>query len=271
MQDARDTGRARAIPSTSRRSLLAGASAALVAGAATFQKPGPLPWRNGPRPTEPVQPMPGFGAAGDDTELVALVDQFWRHDAALDAWNADRMNETEGERHNNAWWNCCRAMTGITPQTEAGRRAKAAVALAALEKVQDSQHDVEGLVRAALAESGDRPQAEPAPDPDANLIALCDRLTVNRRAWVALIEARHSIEDERRTEPENNRLHAERLRLLDQIEAAGSARTLAGAGALARAALADAPLGVDGHWEVTEDYGWLALLAAERLTGETEA
>jgi hypothetical protein len=107
--------------------------------------------------------------------------------------------------------------------------------------------------------------------PDAELIRLCNRLVANRAEWLALINSRHTIEDEKRTEPDNARLLAERHALLDQIEAAPDLSTMAGAAAMARAALADAPLGVGGHWEATEDCEWLALTVAEYLAQETVA
>jgi hypothetical protein len=104
--------------------------------------------------------------------------------------------------------------------------------------------------------------------PDAEQIRLCDRLAANRAEWFALINSRHTIEDEKRTEPDNDRLLAERRALLDQIEAAPDLSTTAGAAAIARAALADAPVGVDGHWEAREDNEWLALTVAQYVARE---
>jgi hypothetical protein len=104
--------------------------------------------------------------------------------------------------------------------------------------------------------------------PDAELIRLCDRVVANQAEWLALINSRHTAEDEERTEPDNDRLLAERHALLNQIEAAPDLSTRAGAVAMARAALADAPLGMGGHWEAQEDYGWLALTVAEYMVRE---
>jgi hypothetical protein len=104
--------------------------------------------------------------------------------------------------------------------------------------------------------------------PDAELIHLCDRLAANRAEWFALMNSRHTIEDEKRTEPDNDRLLAERRALLDQIEAAPDLSTMAGAAALARAALADTPVGVNGYWEAREDNEWLALTAAQYVARE---
>ena len=103
---------------------------------------------------------------------------------------------------------------------------------------------------------------------DAELIRLCDRLTANRMAWLTLFASRHSVEDERRTEPENERQSYERDTLLDQIDAAPQLSTMAAAVAMARAAIADAPLGLDNHWEARSQHEWLALMVAEFLAGE---
>jgi hypothetical protein len=92
-----------------------------------------------------------------------------------------------------------------------------------------------------------------------------------RRVGLALINSRHTIEDEERTEPDNDRLLVERHALLDQIEAAPDLSTRADAATMARAALADAPLGRGGHWEATEDCDWLALTVAEYLVREGAA
>jgi hypothetical protein len=104
--------------------------------------------------------------------------------------------------------------------------------------------------------------------PDAELIRLCDRLAANRAEWFAIMNSRHTIEDEKRTEPDNDRLLAERHARLDQIEAAPDLSTMAGAAAMARAAMADTPVGVDGHWEAREDNEWLALTVAEYVARE---
>jgi len=99
------------------------------------------------------------------------------------------------------------------------------------------------------------------------LIALCDELVANRTAWLTLMVSRNTAEDERRTQPENDRLCGERGAILDRIEAAGAPTTAAGAQAVARAALADAERGWDGHWEAREHCERLAMLAAAFLAG----
>jgi hypothetical protein len=71
----------------SRRNLLTGASAVLLAGAAIaaahgaeFQKPDPLPWRNGPRPPEPP-----VLASDPDAELIALLATLKQQNATIAA------------------------------------------------------------------------------------------------------------------------------------------------------------------------------------------
>ena len=83
-------------------------------------------------------------------------------------------------------------------------------------------------------------------------------MVANRTEWLALVNSRYAIEDEKRPELDIDRLNDEGHALLDQIEAAPDLRTMAGA-----AALADAPLGLGGHWEAQGDYDWLALTVAE--------
>lgn len=110
-------------------------------------------------------------------------------------------------------------------------------------------------------------RAAPTGD-DAELIGLCNRLVANRAEWVALCQSRHTLEDERRTEPDNQRLNDELRAMLDQIEAAPDLSAMAGAAAMARAAIALTPLNKAGdHWEASEDNEWLALTVAEFLAG----
>lgn len=134
----------------SRRGLLAGGAAALVAGAAAFQKPGPLPWRNGPRPTEPVQPMPEFGAAGDDAELLALHRTFLTQHAIVQAWNAGEVTEEIGEAAHDRWWECVEAMVDIPATTPEGLWAKAETALLATDLTGGHGGSDEELVRSVV-------------------------------------------------------------------------------------------------------------------------
>jgi hypothetical protein len=96
---------------------------------------------------------------------------------------------------------------------------------------------------------------------DAEIIDLCERLVANRAEWRPLLETRHTLEDERRTEPDFWRLVAARKALIEQIGTTPDLATLAGASAMARAALADSPLNnAEDHWEAREDNEWLALM-----------
>ncbi len=249
MQPARDN--AQTHPKSSRRALFAGGTAALLAAAVTTAAH-----------SAPVE-------TGTDAELLALAAEFWRHNDKIEQWNAGRIQEAEGERHNCSWWDCCRAMTGIVPQTAAGRQAKAAVALVALEGVQDCQHDVEALVRAVLAENGGRAARSigpdhppiPAPDPDAELVAICAEFVAADADLRASDAA--SFEDDEVSGAINRRWYG----ALDRLTPI-QARTQAGRRAKADAAyLALKSTGI--HGDQREET--LALAALAELTGRASA
>ena len=77
MQDARDTGRTRAIPQPSRRFMLTGSAAALIAGAAIATEAHGAP-------------------AGADAELIRLLDTLKRQDATIAAIEAEGRAITGG-------------------------------------------------------------------------------------------------------------------------------------------------------------------------------
>lgn len=218
-------------------------------------------------PPKPGHDMPAFGAAGDDAELMALVAEFWRHNAGLDAWNAGHITEEIGEQHNRAWWACCRAMTPIVPQTAAGKAAKAAVALVALEMVQDDQHDVEKLVRASLAENGRRPQSGATRDPDAELIAICDRIAATYREQRLICIADPWAPDKGPHHARWEALWHERQSLEDRLYDTETPVTIAGAQAAARAALAGAERTNKGELTYRHETDWLLLALAEFHAG----
>jgi hypothetical protein len=121
MHTARDTGRARALPTTpdtSRRRLFATAASALVAGAALATA------AHGAPVTDP---------SGDDAELIRLHQELVAQTAVVQAWNDDLMSEPAGEAANDRWWEIVNAMWPIKPVTLVGVVAKAAAARLVLE------------------------------------------------------------------------------------------------------------------------------------------
>jgi hypothetical protein len=109
--------------------------------------------------------------------------------------------------------------------------------------------------------------AAAAPDTDAELIRLCGEVVAIQDRINALYRVRHTVEDERRTEPELSALYATQQERIDLIEAAGGLpATLAGARAIAQASVAIAPLDRGGETEFEGgDAEWLALTVVKFL------
>ncbi|MBN8926749.1 MAG: hypothetical protein BGO51_08170 [Rhodospirillales bacterium 69-11] len=96
---------------------------------------------------------------------------------------------------------------------------------------------------------------------DADLIAVCERLLAANRDVMTLYKRRStmSFEDEAATDPEMDALAKRENAVLEELDQVGtSPKTMAGAVALARAALSQAPLAVDGTIEYADDAEWLA-------------
>jgi hypothetical protein len=89
-------------------------------------------------------------------------------------------------------------------------------------------------------------QSSTLANPDAALIALCDRIVALNDAELALYEVRHSIEDEKRTEAALDALLDERTVIVERIQEMPDAATVDGLRAMARASLALAPKRLDG-------------------------
>ena len=113
------------------------------------------------------------------------------------------------------------------------------------------------------------PIASTKPDPDAELIRLCDLFTENEAKQRGLFVTVHD-EDARDLllEP----LSIEWRGLLHQIEQMDGPTTMAGARAMARAALATCPRDINGDLEVGGDpEGWFHICVAQFLVGSTTA
>ena len=123
----------------SRRGLLAAAASALVAGAAIAT-------------AAHGAPVASPGLAGADAELLALYRSFLAEHATVTAWNAGRVPEEIGEAAHDRWWACVDALLEIPAHTPAGLAAKAAVALCAVNDVEDPRNGADELARVVLAE-----------------------------------------------------------------------------------------------------------------------
>jgi len=104
-----------------------------------------------------------------------------------------------------------------------------------------------------------------ADGPDAELISLCDRLVTLEAARRTILYAQHTTEDEHRTEPELDVVCDEQQAVFDRITALPEPVTLAGARAMARAALSQAPIDRDGSLSPMDDAEWLAFGAVTFL------
>jgi hypothetical protein len=101
---------------------------------------------------------------------------------------------------------------------------------------------------------------------DAHLIGLCGQLHALHDAFSDLFDRRQTIEEEQATEPEMMALFERQHALLDAIEDAGPPTTMAGATAVARAALALYPdRDAEGTPMAQDDSHWLLLVACEAL------
>jgi len=114
MHTARDNGAVRAAttPNPSRRAILAGSTAALLAGAAIATAAHGAP----------------VALPSDDAALLRLHQELVAQTAVVQAWNDDKISEAEGEAADRHWWEIVNAMWGIKPTTPAGAAAKAAAA-----------------------------------------------------------------------------------------------------------------------------------------------
>jgi hypothetical protein len=105
---------------------------------------------------------------------------------------------------------------------------------------------------------------------DAELIAACDELVRIDAAWRAFVGWRgHSIEREQQTQAEFERATAVWRTAVDRVYDAGEITTHAGALALARAAVAIAPLRLDGSFLIDTHAGIFGFDVLEFLTGST--
>jgi hypothetical protein len=149
----------------------------------------------------------------------------------------DRPNQTHGDDH------------AYGSNTTPTRRSALGLSAAAI---------IAGLTKPAIASAM-------SPNPDAELIALCDLFTQNEAKQNGLfVTIRNDDERDVALEP----LSAEWRSLLDQIEQFDGPATMAGARAMARAALATCPVNLDGSLQMGGDpEGWFHICIAKFLVG----
>ena len=136
-----------AIPS--RRGLLAGGTAALLAGAAIATA------AHGASVASP-------GGAGDDAELIAVCQDFHAADAVVAALDAsDAEDDAIAEPVHERWYSALERLTAIQAQTPAGTNAKAHAAYVALKSTEPGMglQREEAAALAALADLLERASA----------------------------------------------------------------------------------------------------------------
>jgi hypothetical protein len=112
-----------------------------------------------------------------------------------------------------------------------------------------------------------------ATSPDAELIALCNRLVAIRQAELALTEQlpTESLVDEDEIEDALEQLDAEHRPLATLIYKHKRPTTIEGARAMARAALPHISKCADGSMVLTDIGEWLSVRVAEFLSGSVVA
>ena len=108
-----------------------------------------------------------------------------------------------------------------------------------------------------------------APSSDAALIALCRRLAAIRDDWQAVLNVRHTIEDEERTEAQLALISAEYTAVIERFGALERIRpaTWQGIQALAAAVLAWVPRDRKGQVDCSDDCDRMALAVVEAVAG----
>ena len=103
-------------------------------------------------------------------------------------------------------------------------------------------------------------------NPDADLIAACDRIVAIEAEQEAIYAGQRTADDERRTEPALDNLYAEAQVVIRRIYDAPETETLAGLAAMSRAARALAPKEMDGSLSYPAgDAEWIAFEVSRYL------
>jgi hypothetical protein len=225
----------------------------------------------------------GHGAqpAAADAELIALAHEFLAYDARLLAFNRTEIDtpESEWEAVHPRWWQIVDRMTELPAHTEAGRVAKASLLPSvmrdtcgasmepaerlALSLVRDMLDPMAPALVAFAAEQERAAEQDarytPAPpriSPDAELIALCDRLVEIEAQRCIVFD---TIADDAAQDAATAPIDQERLQIEARLYGIGDPQTLAGTCAMSRAAIAEASKQSDGTMMALDLHTWLAL------------
>jgi hypothetical protein len=249
-------------PRPSRRGLLAGSTAALLAGAAFVA-------------AARGAPVASAVATGDDAELLALCAEFHRvHAAVIAARGYDALQEAALDERLDV----SDEIQQMPATTLSGHRAKASVAVVLLRESNggdgSNSNDVDFAFDALLEIAGEAHAANSAADgaagPDAELITLCNRLVAIAAEEAVIFKTVAEEDDQDRAlEPTIQ----EYRQIEDKLTELGNPTTHAGTRAMARASVAWAPRDPDG--EITAGVAglaeWLAFGVVESLAGRTAA
>ncbi len=219
-------------------------------------------------------PAPVPPTASVDAELLALAAEFQIVDARLMAINEEinadttgtmSMDKGEPSAVHDRWWATVNQVIELPGHTVPGWAAKAAVIPAVIRDVADSGDGTPDINLALSLARDLTGQADPGSD--AELIRLCDRL-VEIDAEERAILASTDEDDGGPLKPRFDALNVEWRAIDERMCDVADPVTRAGALAVARAAVAQAPKQTDGSFSATELAEWLAFTAAKWFAQE---
>jgi hypothetical protein len=235
---------------TSRRAMLGGAVSAVVAGATIATA--------------------GHGATlatGADAELLDLCAAFHRQDTVAAALHEDALEAALEQR-----WGISDRIQRIPALTEVGRRGKASVAVVLMRENNggdDFASADDAFAYAALRDiAGEATKGDALPNPDADLIALCDRLVVIEAQRCQVL---HTIKEDDAQDVALAPIDEESRQIEARVYELGDPVTPAGVAAVARAAVAEAVKNLDGTLQIRDLSDWLALTVVEHMAGRASA
>jgi hypothetical protein len=209
-----------------------------------------------------------------DAALLKLCAEFHRLHAVAYAMPREA-DEAEMAAALDRRWAASDQIATIPATTDAGRRAKAAVASALLDEwgALETSHTII-FARNVLRDIGGAGglDLDQTPNPDAELIRLCERIVANRAEDEAICTADPHAPDGGPNHVRLEELWADYATAEAQIFELPEPTTAQGAKAAARASLACAPRDAEGEITAGEDLDtWLAFACVEWLAGSAVA